>query len=227
MLCPSCRLQLKEGPWPRCPRCHAPRGTGRVAAPTCIECAEWPEALEASRYARLMLPPATDLVHALKYEGWKELAPTMGSEMAVAVRRHPPAATRGSPLLVPVATTARRIRRRGYNQARLLADAMGAELGWPVAEPLRRTAAPRSQTLLTPAERRENVRGAFGVVGEGEVATVQGRDVLLVDDVLTTGATASEAAVTLVAAGARSVSLAVFARALPGLKARRGEDQAA
>jgi predicted amidophosphoribosyltransferase len=72
----------------------------------------------------------------------------------------------------------------------------------------------RSQTSLTPAERRENVRGVFAPAPE-TAAQVDGADILLIDDVLTTGATAGEAAATLARMGARSVTLLAFARALP------------
>lgn len=160
------------------------------------------------------MPPATDLVHALKYEGWRELAEPMGVAMAREVRRSPRS------VVVPVPTTPARIRRRGYNQAGLLAGVVARRLGVPCREALRRSSAPRSQTSLSPRARRENVRGAFAVAdGVG----LEGADIVLVDDVLTTGATASEAASTLALAGAASVSLVAFARALPRVEAGAGE----
>jgi ComF family protein len=153
--------------------------------------------------------PVEDLVHALKYEGWPELAHVMGRELA---RIRLPQEDRSS-LVVPVPTTSGRRRRRGYNQAELLAESFALSTGRRIRRALVRGSEGRSQTALTPAERRENVRGVFGPsAAEGDVA---GARVLLVDDVLTTGATASEAATALVSMGASCVTLVAFARALP------------
>lgn len=212
IVCVSCRTRLTEAPWPRCPRCHHPRGTGRVSAPDCLECREWPPELTAARYAYVLGPPAADLVHALKYEGWRELSDLMGAAMAAVVEGCVPSGARA--IVVPVPTTPRRLKERGYNQARLLAERVASLLDLPLQPVLARAAASRSQTSLTPSERRENVRGAFGPTATG-FRGVKGSHVLLVDDVLTTGATAAEAARTLDRAGAATVTIVAFARALP------------
>jgi ComF family protein len=177
-------------------------------------------------------PPADDLVHALKYEGWGELADLMGQAVA---RLEPPEGAAGlggtrvggaapgvrsHAVVVPVPTTARRRRRRGYNQAELLAKRVASARGLPLVEALARTSEGVSQTALTPAARRENVRGVFSPV-RGAAAPVAAAHVLLVDDVLTTGATAGEAASALAGAGAASVTLLAFARALPTGPRRR------
>ena len=214
IICRRCTVRLARASWPRCPRCHAPRGTGREEASECLECSDWPPALTRARYAWILVPPATDLVHALKYEGWRELAEPMGVAMARELPRSP-----GS-VVVPVPTTPARVRRRGYNQAGLLAGVVARRLGVPRHEALRRSSAPSSQTRLSPRARKENVRGAFAMA---DGAGLEGAEVILVDDVLTTGATASEAASTLALAGAASVSLVTFARALPRVEARTGE----
>jgi ComF family protein len=157
--------------------------------------------------------PADDLVHALKYEGWPELATMMGREVA---RLDLPRGTRDGPcVVVPVPTTARRRQMRGYNQAELLAEGVAGPLGLPLCRALVRVSEGRSQTALTPSERRENVRGVFAPAPPSG-ACVVGAHALLVDDVLTTGATASEAASALIGMGARAVTLLAFARALPG-----------
>jgi ComF family protein len=218
LVCVGCRSRLREAPWPRCPRCHHPRGTGRVDAPDCLECRSWDAALDAARYAFVLEPPADDLVHALKYEGWPELAELMGAAMA-----RLPLTGEDDPrprVVVPVPTTAERLRKRGYNQAELLARRLARGVGAPMCAALRRTGGRPSQTSLAPDERRENVRGVFSPA-PGGAAGVAGKQVLLVDDVLTTGATASEAARTLVVVGARSVVLVAFARALPTRSGKR------
>jgi ComF family protein len=150
-----------------------------------------------------------DLVHALKYEGWPELAESMGRELA----KLPLPPEDGMSLVVPVPTTTKRLRRRGYNQAELLARSLAQRTGRELRPALVRRAEGRSQTALTPAERHENVRGVFAP--RESQPDLAGARVLLVDDVLTTGATAGEAAVTLASMGASSVTLLAFARALP------------
>jgi ComF family protein len=160
----------------------------------------------------VLAPPADDLVHALKYEGWPELAELMGRDMArLGVMD---ATGKEASLVVPVPTTARRLKSRGYNQAELLAADVAGRLRIPLCRALARVSEGRSQTALTPTERRENVRGVFAP-GAAEAGRVRHERVLLVDDVLTTGATASEAATALLGMGARTVTLLAFARALP------------
>jgi len=213
LVCARCTSLLRGAPWPRCPRCHHPRvrRPGGEAA-DCPECAAWPAALTGARYAYVLRPPADDLVHALKYEGWRELASTMGDAMAKLARRE--LSRTGPPdLVVPVPTTAERLASRGYNQAALLAAPVAEALGLRLMPALERAGSRASQTSLTPSERRENVRGVFAPAS-GSEGSVRGARVLLVDDVLTTGATASEAAEALRAMGAGSVLLLTYARAL-------------
>lgn len=199
------------GSWPRCERCHHPTGTGRVATATCLECSEWPDAIATARYAFVLDTPASEMAHALKYEGWSRVAEEMGSATAAAVQEFV-AATRGV-VVVPVPTTAERIRKRGYNQAAMIALAAGRVLDVPVIEALERRSSARSQTALDPGQRRDNVRGAFRA--SRAAGAVRGATVILVDDVLTTGATVAAAAVTLHEAGASAVHVATFARAMP------------
>ncbi|MEO5509130.1 MAG: phosphoribosyltransferase family protein [Longimicrobiales bacterium] len=114
---------------------------------------------------------------------------------------------------IAVPTTRQRMRERGYNQADLLAQAYAKNTGLTHADWLVRTGARGTQTTLQPAARAANVAGAFALV-RGAHEVVRNAHVLLVDDVLTTGATAAECASTLGAAGACCVSILTFARAL-------------
>ncbi len=160
----------------------------------------------------MLAPPADALVHALKYGGWPELAVEMGRILA-AVRLPPiPAGTRR--VVVPVPTTRERVRKRGYNQAELLARSLANSLGMELVHALARTRAGPTQVALPPSQRRANVRGAFAARGEA-APLIEGAHVVLVDDVLTTGSTAGAAASELVREGASEVTLVVFARALP------------
>ena len=116
---------------------------------------------------------------------------------------------------MPVPTTPERERERGYNQAARLADLLAARSGWIQRNLLVRTKGDRtSQTRLDPAHRRANVDGVFSAEVQAE-AMCRGRVCILVDDVLTTGATAESAARVLTDAGALRVGLVSYARALP------------
>lgn len=216
LLCGRCRSRLPRSPWPRCQRCHHPLGTGRAPGASCRACREWPDALTEARHAVVLAPPADALVHALKYEGWKELAPEMGQAMARAVAPLPHGEE--NVVVVPVPTTIQRRHSRGYNQARLLADALGETLSLPVVDALFRTRGGVTQVALHPSQRLANVRGVFAA-RDGLSARLGGAHVVLVDDVLTTGATAGAAASELAREGVSRVTLVTYARALPLLKA--------
>lgn len=105
-------------------------------------------------------------------------------------------------LIVPMPTTKRRLRERGFNHARLLAQLIADELGMPLRDALTRLDDRPAQSTLTGHRRERNVEGCMRAD-----ASVRGKRVLLVDDVYTTGATAAEAARALLAAGATGAGL--------------------
>jgi ComF family protein len=114
-------------------------------------------------------------------------------------------------LIVPVPLHARRQRVRGFNQAALLAQQIGSQREIEVRERLlRRVRYTKPQIGLTPAERKENVRRAFAA----ECGSLDGKRILLIDDVYTTGATMTSAASALLNAGATAVSAYCLARAM-------------
>jgi ComF family protein len=145
------------------------------------------------------------LIHLFKYHGLTPLAPELGKMMSRAMPRDTEI-----DLLVPMPLHWKRHWQRGFNQSRLLAKAIGKRTGIPVKSVLRRAKATPPQAGLTRAERRVNVAGAFEVRDPKPVA---GRHVLIIDDVMTTGATASACAAALKRAGARRVSVLTLARA--------------
>jgi ComF family protein len=176
-----------------------------------MECGAWPPDLRVARSACLLHPPADVLVHQLKYRGWRALATPMAERMASL--RFPPDVEAEARFCVPVPTTATRRRERGYHQAEAIAVEFARLTGRTLLHALERTDDSASQTSLQPLARRANVAGAFSARRDC-VGAVRHAHLLLVDDVLTTGATAIECAATLVAAGARCISLITFARAL-------------
>lgn len=118
-------------------------------------------------------------------------------------------------IVVPVPLHPRRRRTRGFNQAALLGKALARHISVPLRENvLARTRHTKPQVGLTDPERLRNVHGAFQCCDQ---AVVSGRRVLLVDDVMTTGATVGSAAAALLAGGALRVSVLTVARAVPGL----------
>jgi ComF family protein len=158
-----------------------------------------------------------EAIHALKYDRMHPAAQKLGGMLAEAIGQLLPDAP-AEMLVVPVPLHRTKNRQRGFNQARALAKAAVDALGhshpeWKLTlapSTLMRLRATETQAGLTPAQRRKNVRGAFKVT---DPAVVRGRGVLLVDDILTTGATARAAAQSLIKAGAASVYVATLARA--------------
>jgi ComF family protein len=156
-------------------------------------------------------------IHALKYDRLYPAAHELGRMLAEAIGQLAPEAPREM-LVIPVPLHRTKYSQRGFNQARLVATEALRFLreshpDWRLtlaASTLMRLRATRSQAGLSPRERRINLRGAFSVTDPTQVA---GRNILLIDDILTTGATARAAAKTLVDAGAESVWVATLARA--------------
>ncbi len=153
---------------------------------------------------------AASIVHALKYGGWTTVAVGMADRMARLP--WPRDVVEERTALVPVPLAPSRQRERGFNQSALIARALGARWDVPVWDAcLTRVRATETQTRLTPDQRRRNVAAAFRVTAAR--GALRGAHLVLVDDVLTTGATLAQCAAVLFAGGARIISYVTFARA--------------
>lgn len=156
---------------------------------------------------------ARKLVRLLKYHGVRAAAQPLAREMALLPSGE-------EEIIVPVPTDPARLRRRGYNQAQVLAECIGKELGMQVVPALVRVKKRPSQTGLSGRERLTNLVGCMEVSHAAGEA-VNGKQILLIDDVYTTGATAGEAARALLEAGAAGVSMFAATRAMHGSDEKR------
>ncbi|MDE1948574.1 MAG: ComF family protein [Burkholderiales bacterium] len=201
--CAGCCAQFAP-PGARCRRCAMPCA-GAPAA--CGACLREPPPFERAFCVADYGFPWDRLIARFKFQGEAELAAPLARRLAEAAREAP------SPdLMLPVPLAPRRLAERGYNQAWELARRLARLCGCAArADLLLRPVETRHQAELARAERVANLRAAFCVEPHRR-ALLARRRIALVDDVLTTGATASEAARTLLAAGAAAVDVWVIAR---------------
>ncbi len=209
-VCAPCRGAMTPPPEPLCPTCGVPLPP-RAPSDPCSGCLRHPPAFSTARAAALYLPSAGGLnplaaaVQGLKYRRRRALADALGALLA---ERYPFA---DDALLVPVPLHRHRLRERGFDQALLLARALARRRGLSVAPRLLvRVRATETQARLLARDRWHNLRGAFAVCGPG---VPRARPLVLVDDVLTTGATADACAAALRAAGAARVDVFTVGRA--------------
>ena len=204
-VCGEC-LQRFASAVPRCLRCaiQVPEGVTQ-----CGECVVHPPPFERSVTAVDYAYPWDALITRFKFHGALDLAPALAQSLADAVARSP---APHRPLLVPVPLSNARLRERGYNQAWELARRLARLLQCPTdARLLLRVRDTPHQIAFPPEQRAGNVRAAFAVEPR-RAAGLRGRTVALVDDVMTTGATAAEAARVLLQAGAAQVHIWSVAR---------------
>ena len=204
-LCAPCRAALPRHRGPLC-RCGVSLADG-VPLP-CGRCRRGRSSFDAGASLGPYEGALRSVIHELKYRGRRRLAPRIAEVMLeeAAVRR----VLEPGVVLAPVPLHPRRLRERGFNQAELLGSALARRTGLPLLSGVlvRRKDTP-TQSGLSASERRRNVAGAFVVRRR---TAVVGRAVVLVDDVLTTGATARACADALRKAGAASVRVLTVAR---------------
>ena len=171
----------------------------------CGACARERPAYDQVAFYGAYQGPLRRLIHVLKYDRVASLARPLGERLAALAGELAP-----FDVVVPTPLDWRRRWRRGFNQAGLLAERVAGRLTVPYKPHLLRRKLARAQARLTSAERRRNLRGAVRARRPEEIA---GRTVLVVDDVMTTGATLDACARALKRAGAKSVKGLILARA--------------
>jgi ComF family protein len=198
VLCRSCFDNLPHVGSPRCARCGHPTA---FEAFVCDECKDVDFAFETARAPLRYEGVGKEIIHALKYRGYFPVVEKIMAPMMEFVIEE-----NSFDFVVPVPMHSSRRRKRGFNQAEVMARSVSRKINRPVSDKLEVVRRVRDQVELTAAGRRDNVRGAFRHTGR------IGGKVLLVDDVFTTGSTMSECAETLRLAGASEVHAISFCR---------------
>lgn len=202
LLCEGCEADL---PWHdalQCPVCAHPTGTGD----TCGQCLKHPPAFDATLALLAYRFPANALLQRYKYSGFLAIASAMAALLARRVTALP-----RPDLLLPMPLHPDRLKERGFNQAVEIGRIVGNALNIPMeVRRVRRNKATPPQANLTFDQRRRNVRGVFECAG-----SLAGKHVVLLDDVMTTGASLDALAQAVKQAGAARVECWVLARTLP------------
>jgi ComF family protein len=209
-LCDKCEGELgKLADHPACPGCAAPLAMDGAPCPFCMGKGLYP--LRGVARLAFYEEPLRGLIHRMKYESRWPLAELLAERLCgrpslVGMMSH-------IDLVVPVPLHIRRRLSRGYNQADVIAGIISRRFRRPIARVVSRLRSTPTQTrIFAQAERAANVKYAFGLLNERRVA---GKHILLVDDVMTTGATLRETARCMLFAKPASISAAVLAVADP------------
>jgi ComF family protein len=207
-LCPACWSKLSFITRPYCEQLGTPfvydPGPGILSMEAITDPPAYNRAHAAVRFDEV----SRALVHALKYGDRLDLAPMMGGWVGQAGRE----LLAEADALIPVPLHWRRLWARRFNQSAMLAAAVSRQSGVPVAAGALKRVKPTAQQVgLSRTERAANVQGSFRVPADGKAA-VTGRHLILIDDVLTSGATVDGCARALLRAGAANVDVLVFAR---------------
>jgi ComF family protein len=208
VICPACRKAIRPARSPYCPCCGLPFPAGKPHL--CATCLKERRYFAIHRTCASYEGALKEAIHRFKYEGVLPLRRVLGDlllPVLKAMRREHPV-----DVLVPIPLHIRRLRERGYNQALILVRELNKRTGIPYQErALAKIKDTPMQISLKKRERGKNLKGVFEVK---DPEAIQGKAVVLVDDVYTTGATVNECARTLLKAGAKQVAALTVARAL-------------
>ena len=207
-LCGPCTVEANFAGDMMCPRCGAGVTRDPEEMRMCPKCHDLNLNFERAVSLAPYEGPMGQVVRALKFRGRRALAGPLGRMLAAILRRQD--FTQHLDVIVPVPIHWRRRFKRGFNQSELIAQSLGRALGLPVeGRNLRRIRHTKPQTRLSRRERLSNLKGAFRVRRPG---AFKDRNVLLVDDVMTTGGTITECSREIRKAGAKQIYAAFAAR---------------
>ncbi|MDE0330754.1 MAG: ComF family protein [Nitrospinae bacterium] len=216
-ICVPCTDAFERFAPPWCPRCgnpfHSLTTLAHSPAHVCADCLENGHHYDMARAIGAYEGSLRESVQLFKFQGFTKLAGEFAPLLArLAAEEFEIAEDAGNVMVTHVPIDPARWRTRGFDQAMLLALRTAAHLGLPHADLLERAKATRSQTGLSARERRRNMRGVFRVRSRGMRQTLESATCILVDDVVTTGSTASACARELKKAGAEAVHLLTICR---------------
>ncbi len=209
--CASCWADFTAMTGPVCPSCgkpfDSPEALSHSLDQRCLSCRQTPPIFDQALSIGYFEGPLREAIHQYKYRPCRALGRPLGSWMAKNIR---PVSDIDSIIPVPLHVT--RLRHRGFNQALILAHELSNVFSLPLSfDNLKRVRPTRPQVELSGPERIKNVAGAFALRRPDEI---RDSDVLLIDDVYTTGATMNECARVLKNAGASRVTALTIARAV-------------
>ena len=209
-MCHGCLLQIPYISSPLCHRCGLPFLLETGSNHFCNDCLLSPPLFKTARALGKYEEGLKKVIALFKYEGKFNLGEGLGRLMARIP--HTDLTMSSYDLFMPVPLHPKRLRERGFNQAVVLASQLSKRYQIPVdSMNLCRHRPTESQIHLSFNERRTNVKGAFGVNDKGKI---KGKNILLIDDVYTSGATVNECAKVLIKAGAETVDVLTLARAV-------------
>jgi ComF family protein len=208
-VCGDCLGKIQSYPSEACTRCG--EAVSSSAIELCAACRNAPPPFVAAKAVGTYDGTLRGLIHLLKYQSVRPAANALARQMAQVIRQHRELLG-VRPLIVPVPLHRNKFRARGFNQAEEIAQSLKKLTGLEMKHSLiHRRRDTISQTGMTAHQRRENVRAAF-VVKPQHKRDLSGRNIILVDDVMTTGATAAECTRVLLRAGAKQVFVLTAAR---------------
>lgn len=218
-ICDSCLAEIKVIEPPFCAICGRPFDPLAKAAPVCTQCRKRRWSFQWARAYGTYEGTLREAIHRFKYSGKRVLAEPLGKMLAERAGDLTEVALEAIDLICPVPLYPARKKERGFNQAELLSKVLAERTGLPIeAGLLQRTRDTQPQVDLPAQDRARNVRGAFAAAADAgrqpsnTAEQVKGKSILLVDDVLTTGATLNECAKMLRRAGASQVYVLTVAR---------------
>ena len=211
ILCPTCRARLPRL-IPHCPRCGG-KSTLGLFCPSCLDIAKqynFDGVISLSTYENSGLKPA---LHVLKYQGGQNIGVMLGKMLGRLLASHwrqtSTDISKTIPIIIPLPLHPRRERERGYNQSLLIAHGIALVTGWPINQGLKRLSYQSPSARLNYSQRQKQAK--FFVY---QGTNITGKNVILVDDIITTGATVQATAKELKQTGAIKILIATVAKSL-------------